>query len=228
MKRLTLAAVDRHVGVGDRTSREVEALVGLAPGSVQTIHNGVPDDPRVPEPRAQTAPSIGAVGRIEPQKGFDVLIRALGEVDDATLAIVGEGSERRALLDLARRTGVAERIRWRGWSDDARSYLASFDVFVLPSRFEGFPLVVLEALLARLAVVAADVGSVAEVVLDGETGLLVPPEDPGALAAAIRRLLADDDLRRGLAERGRQLVLERFTAARMSRAYESLYHELLR
>jgi glycosyltransferase involved in cell wall biosynthesis len=228
MKRLTLAAVDRHVGVGDRTSREVEALLGLAPGSVRTIHNGVPDDPRPPAPRTQAGPSIGAVGRVEPQKGFDLLIRALGEVDDATLVIVGEGSERRPLADLARRTGVAERIRWRGWSDDPRSYLGSFDVFALPSRFEGFPLVVLEALLARVAVVAADVGSVAEVVRDGETGLLVPPEDPAALAAAIRRLLADDALRQRLGAQGRQLVRERFTAVRMTRAYESLYDELLR
>jgi glycosyltransferase involved in cell wall biosynthesis len=228
MKRLTLPAVDRHVGVGDRTSREVEALVGLAPGSVHTIHNGVPDDPHPLAPRTCDGASIGAVGRIEPQKGFDLLIRALGDVDDATLVIIGDGSERRPLAELARRIGVAERIRWTGWSDDPRSYLGSFDVFALPSRFEGFPLVVLEALLARTAVVAADVGSVAEVVRDGETGLLVPPEDPAALAEAIRRLLAGAELRQRLGAQGRQLVLERFTAARMTHAYASLYEELLR
>jgi glycosyltransferase involved in cell wall biosynthesis len=119
-------------------------------------------------------------------------------------------------------------VLWEGWSDDPRSYLGTFDVVALPSRFEGFPLTVLEALLARSAVAATDVGSVAEAVHGDETGLLVPPEDPAALAAAIRRLLADPPLRRRLGEQGRRLVLDRFTAGQMARAYESLYAELLR
>jgi glycosyltransferase involved in cell wall biosynthesis len=87
--------------------------------------------------------------------------------------------------------------------------------------------VALEALLARSAVVASDVGSVAEAVRDGETGLLVPPEDPAALAGAIRSLLADEQLRRRLGEEGRRLVLDRFTDVHMARGFESLYDELL-
>jgi glycosyltransferase involved in cell wall biosynthesis len=226
-KRLTARGVDRHVGVGDRTSREVEALVGLAHGSVRTIHNGVPDESheRLPPPRL--GPLLGAVGRLEHQKGFDTLIRALAEIEGAGLMLIGDGNERATLERLARSVGVADRVIFAGWSDDARRYLSTFDVFALPSRFEGFPLALLEALLARSAVVAADVGSVSEVVLDGKTGLLVPPEDPVALAGAIGRLLADADLRRRLGEQGRQLVLDRFTAAHMTRAFESLYAELL-
>jgi glycosyltransferase involved in cell wall biosynthesis len=227
-KRLTARGVDRHVGVGERTSREVETIVGLSPGSVQTIHNGVPDDAYPAAPRLRPGPLIGAVGRVEPQKGFDILIRALREIVGATLVLVGDGRERGRLDELAHRVGVADRVVWTGWSEDPRSYLASFDVFALPSRFEGFPLVALEALLARAAVVATDVGSVAEAIRDGETGLLVPAEDPAALARAIRRLLADDDLRQRLGQQGRQLVLKRFTAANMTRAYQSLYQELLR
>jgi glycosyltransferase involved in cell wall biosynthesis len=228
MKRLTAHAVDRHVGVGETTSREVEALVGLSPGSVFTIHNGVPDDRLPVAPRPRPGPLVGAVGRLEPQKGFDILIRALQEVEGATLVVVGDGSERGRLEELARRIGVAERVVWVGWSDEPRSYLGSFDVFVLPSRFEGFPLALLESLLARSAVVATDVGSVAEAVRDNETGLLVPAEDSAAIAAAIRRLLADEELRRRLGQQGRRLVLERFTAAHMTRAYHSLYDELLK
>ena len=127
-----------------------------------------------------------------------MLVRALRDVDNATLVVVGDGSERERLRALARELGIEGRIVWQGWTEDARSYLPSFDLLVLPSRFEGFPLVVLEAQLAETAVVATDVGSVAEAVLDGETGLLVPPDDAEALTVAIRRLLDDADLRRRL------------------------------
>jgi glycosyltransferase involved in cell wall biosynthesis len=228
MKRLTSRGVDRHVGVGERTSREVEELFGLPAGSVVTIHNGVPDERRQPAPRTRPGPLIGSIGRLEAQKGYDILIRALVAIEDATLVLVGEGSERAALEQLASEVGVAERVVWVGWSEDARNYLGTFDVFAFPSRFEGFPLAVLEALLARAAVVATDVGSIGEAVRHGETGLLVPRDDAAALADAIRKLLTDEPLRRRLGEQGRRLVLERFTAEHMTSAFESLYEELLR
>jgi glycosyltransferase involved in cell wall biosynthesis len=225
-KRLTARAIDRHVGVGDRTSREIEKLVGLPPGSVSTIHNGVPDDDTGVAPKRQGPPMVGSIGRLEPQKGMDVLIRAFAEVEDANLLIVGDGSERGKLEELAREVGVSDRVRWIGWSDTPGRYLAGLDVFVLPSRNEGFPLAVLEALLAGVAVIASDVGSVAEAIRDGETGLLVSSEDRGALAAALRRLLADRAFGRQLGENGRRLVLDRFTADHMASAFESLYQEL--
>ena len=227
-KRLTSTVVTRHVGVGARTSREVETLLGLRAGSVQTIHNGVPDL-RVRTTRTVVpSPIVGTVARLEQQKGIDVLLHAFGEVEGATLVVVGDGSERDHLQALAARLGIDARVTWEGWSENARSYLPSFDVFVLPSRFEGFPLVVLEAQLAQTAVVATDVGSVPETVIDGETGLLVPADDPDALGAAIRRLVGDAELRRTLAERGRRLVLARYTAEHMTRAFRKLYDEVLR
>jgi glycosyltransferase involved in cell wall biosynthesis len=228
MKRLTSRAVDRHVGVGERTSREVEELVGLPPGTVLTIHNGVPAETSHSAPQSLRRPIIGSIGRLEPQKGYDLLIRALSTIEDATLVLVGDGSERAALEQLASKLGVAERVEWLGWRDDARTYLRAFDVFAFPSRFEGFPLAVLEALLARVAVVATDVGSIAEAVHHEATGLLVPRDDSDALADAIRKLLTDESLRRRLAEQGRRLVLERYTAEHMTHAFESLYEELLR
>lgn len=225
-KRLTARAVDRHVGVGKRTSREIERLVGLPRDSVRTIHNGVPDEPPIVSRATRPKPLLGSIGRLEPQKGMDVLIRALAEVDDATLLVVGDGSERARLEELADAVGVSERVEWMGWSDTPRGYLGMLDVFILPSRNEGFPLALLEALLAGTAVVASDVGSVAEVIQDGETGLLVPPEDDMALAVALRRLLTDPELGRRMGERGRQTVLDHFTADHMARAFESLYNEL--
>jgi glycosyltransferase involved in cell wall biosynthesis len=227
-KRLTSRRVDRHVGVGDRTSREVESLVGLPAGSVQTVHNGVPDVAVEPMPRLRPGAIVGAAGRLEPQKGFDVLLRALHDVDDATLVLIGDGSERKQLRSLARSLELDDRIVWMGWSADVRSYLPAFDVFVLPSRFEGFPLVVLEALLAETAVVATNVGSVPEAVRDEETGLLVPADDAAALAAAMRRLLGDADLRRSLGGRGRRLVLDRFTAQHMAHSFRAMYDEVVR
>jgi glycosyltransferase involved in cell wall biosynthesis len=226
-KRLTSRVVDSHVGVGVRTSRVIEELVGLRVGSVETIHNGVPDVVTDAAPRLTNGPIIGAIGRLAFQKGFDVLLRAMRELDEATAVIVGDGEERLPLQALARSLGVADRTIWAGWSDDVPSRVRSFDVFVLPSRFEGFPLAVLEALLAEKPVVAADVGSVAEAVVPGETGFLVPPDDPGALAAAIGQVLADADLRRRLGARGRSLVLSRFTASHMARSFRALYDRLL-
>ena len=107
-----------------------------------------------------------------------MLLRAFREVEDATLVLIGDGSEREQLRSLARGLELDGRIVWQEWSDDVRSYLPAFDVFVLPSRFEGFPLVVLEALLAETAVVATNVGSVPEAVRHEETGLLFRPTTP--------------------------------------------------
>jgi glycosyltransferase involved in cell wall biosynthesis len=220
--------VTRHVGVGERTSREVERLLGLPDGIVQTIHNGVPDEPFEASTKRLRGPVVGAVGRLEPQKGFDVLLRALREVPGASAVIVGDGEQRDELRALAERLGIQDRVDWIGWRDEPRSYLPGFDVFVLPSRFEGFPLALLEALLAQRAVVATNVGSVAEAVLPEQTGLLVPRDDPAALAAAIQRLLADDALRARFGAAGRELVQSRFTATHMARSFERLYAELVR
>jgi glycosyltransferase involved in cell wall biosynthesis len=226
-KRVTSRAVDAHVGVGVRTSRSVEELIGLRNGSVRTIHNGVPDIKVNAAPRRAAGPIVGAVGRLAFQKGFDVLLHAMRDIEAATLVIIGDGEERDQLESLATRLGVAERTIWAGWDDDVRPEVRSFDVFVLPSRFEGFPLVVLEALLAEKPVVATDVGSVGEAVIQGETGLLIPPEDPSALAAAIAQLFADQELGRRLGVQGRRLVLSRFTDSHMAQSFSHLYTELM-
>ena len=146
---------------------------------------------------------------------------------EATLVIVGGGSEQARLEELAREVGVAERLELVGWSDEPRRYLAGFDAFVLPSRQEGFPLAVVEAMLAGVPVVAADVGSVGEAVVDGETGLLAPAGDAQAFAERLRRLLAEPELARQLGENGRGRAQALFTAEAMARAFDALYREIL-
>jgi glycosyltransferase involved in cell wall biosynthesis len=227
LKLLTARVTSAHVGVGTRTSREIEALLRLKPGTVRTIHNGVPDA-GVPERAAdEDPPTVGFTGRLAPQKGLDVLIRAVAQVPGVRTVLVGQGEEEASLRQLADRLGVADRIEFRGWSHEPRRLLSSIDIFVLPSRFEGFPLAVLEAQLAELPVVAADVGSVREAVVPERTGMLVPPDDPASLAAALASLAADPRRRRTLGRAGREHVLAHFTADRMATEFERLYSELV-
>jgi glycosyltransferase involved in cell wall biosynthesis len=215
------------VAVGDRSAREIERLVGLRPGSVRTIRNGVPElRPAPPPPGAQARPVVGSVGRLDAEKGYETLLRALPGLS-ATAVLVGDGPDRGRLERLAAELGVAEQFVVAGWTDDPRRHLASFTVFCLPSRSESFPLTIVEAMLAGLAVVSTDVGSVAEAVRDGQTGLLVPRDDPQALADALRRLLDDTPLRDSMGRRGRELALECFTAERMVASFEQLYEEML-
>jgi glycosyltransferase involved in cell wall biosynthesis len=227
LKRFTSRRLAAHVAVGERAAREIEAIVGLRRGSVRTIPNGVPDVELEPLPRPFPGPTVGSLGRLDRQKGFDVLLRALAELPEASLVLVGDGPERPALEKQAAATGLTERVLFAGWQEDPRRQLTTFDAFVLPSRFEGFPLSVVEAMLAGVPVVATDVGSVAESVREGETGLLVPPEDPHALAAALGRVLGSSELGGSLGRRGRELALERFTAGTMARSFEALYTEVL-
>jgi glycosyltransferase involved in cell wall biosynthesis len=227
LKRFTSRRLAAHVAVGHRVARDVESFVGLPEGSVQAIHNGVPDLELEPTTRNGDRLVVGSVGRLDRQKGLDVLLRALVDVPEARLVLVGDGDERGSLESLTAELGLSERVRFAGWSDDPRRALASFDVFVLPSRFEGFPLAIVEAMLARLPVVATDVGSVREAVVDGDTGLLVPPEDPEALAMALRALLNDAERRAVFGARGRERALV-FSPAAMARAYERVYQEILR
>lgn len=226
LTKLTARLLAAHVAVGKRAARDVASFTGVAPGSVTTIRNGVPDVNLEPLPRSPGM-VVGSLGRLEPQKAYDVLVRALQELPGATAVVVGEGSERSRLEELARSVGVDGRLELPGWGDDARHRLTTFDVFVLPSRWEGLPLVVLEAMLAGLPVVASDVGSVSEAVVDGATGLLVPPGDAPALAAALGRLLDDADLRKAMGERGRARAIELFGADAMAAQYEALYARVL-
>jgi glycosyltransferase involved in cell wall biosynthesis len=228
LKRLTARRLAAHVAVGERTARSIEALFGLRPQSIRVIHNAVPDRPLRERQRSRSGSVVGSVGRLDRQKGHDLLVRALPHLPGVAVVVVGDGPERVPLEDLATELGVVDRFVVTGWQEDAQDYLTTFDVFALPSRFEGFPLALLEAMLARLPVVAADVGSVAEAVLDGETGLLVAAEDVEALTSAIAALLDDNSRREKLGSAARAHVLANFSPAGAARAFEALYEEILR
>lgn len=210
-------------------------VLRLHAGRVRVIPFGIrPDEAGAPDPatvRAFRARHGGrvvlAVGRLVYYKGFDYLVRAMASVD-GHLVIVGDGPMRGELARLAAEQGVADRVTLAGRVDDAASHYAAADVFVLPAvaRSEAFGLVQLEAMAAGLPVVNTRIPSgVPFVSRDGETGLTVPPRDPGALAAALTRLLDDAELRVRLGAAARQRVLTEFSAGRMARDTLALYRE---
>jgi len=140
--------------------------------------------------------------------------------------VIGEGAARPELERLARELGVVDRVELPGWTERPSEVLPGFDVFCLPSRSEGFPLSIVEAMLAELPVLATRVGSVAELVVDGETGLVVERDDVDGLAAALGRL-HDDGLRERFGAAGRTRARERYTVEHMARAYEELWARVL-
>jgi glycosyltransferase involved in cell wall biosynthesis len=163
LKRVTSRHLAAHVAVGERAARDIEAMASLPARSVGTVRNGVRAPASLRGPATGPGPPvIGTIARLGEQKGLDDLLRAAAQLPDARVVVVGDGPLRAKLSELADALGVVDRVTWAGWVDDPASLLATFDVFVLPSRFEGLPLVILEAMLAGVPVVATDVGSVAE------------------------------------------------------------------
>jgi glycosyltransferase involved in cell wall biosynthesis len=200
---------------------------------VEVVHNGV----AVPAARGARhrweSAVVGEVARLCAVKGQRELIEALAHVPDARVVLVGSDLERggayeRELERHAERLGVRDRVIFAGRRSDAVDVIGALDVLALPSWTEGLPLVVLEAMARRRAVVATPVGGTPELVVDGETGLLVPPRDPHALADALRRLLADADLRRRLGDAGYARVRDHFSADTMTRRILAIYDDVLR
>ena len=222
LKGISSRFLAAHVAVGSELAAYVESLPLVRDGSVRVQFPAVPDDD-VPAASLQMArPIVGTVARLVRGKRVDVLLRAVADLD-ASVVVIGDGAELEALRATAEQLGLGDRASFLGWRDDARALVAAFDVFALPTEAEGLPVTVLEAMRAGIAVVATDVGSVRDAIDDGETGMLVPAGDTGALRAALERLLADPDARRRLGERARAAASSRFSASAAARWYEQLY-----
>jgi len=199
--RMIAVRLDAHVAVGEAGARRVEDFYALGRGSVRSIGNLVPDSGERPVAEHEGF-VVGAVGRLDGMKDHALLVRAAARAG-ARVVVVGEGGRREGLLRLAASLEVP--LELPGWTDDPWRPLAAADVVVLPSRSEGWPLSLVEAMLAGRPVVATRVGSVPEIVRDGETGLLVDSGDIRALAEALSTL-RDDPGRRarlGAAARAR-------------------------
>ncbi len=210
---------------------------GITPNKIRTIYPGIdlqefaqPGSVEEPNPLAalpENAVVVGAVGRLERQKGLNVLLRAFPSLlkthPDAWLVIVGDGPERPALEALAAEFGLSERVVFAGFRRNVAALLRRFAVLAMPSRFEGLPVVPMEAYMAGVPVVATAVYGTPEVVRDNVTGLLVPPEEPDRLATALADLLDDLPKRQAMADAGKRLVRERFSLEAMLDATDSCY-----
>ena len=157
-----------------------------------------------PDVAALGRPLLLGLGRLHTDKGFDTLIRAMGRLPGAHLAIAGEGPERHRLATLAARERVADRVHFLGWRRDAGALLRAADVFVCSSRVEPLGNMVIEAWSAGCPVVAVAADGPGELMRDGDSGVLVSPEDPAALADAIAGILHDRDRAKSLAAAGRR------------------------
>lgn len=170
---------------------------------------------------------IGFVGRLSGQKGISPLLAAMETIarehPTAHLVIAGTGSLEDKVRRAATQKNLAGRVHPLGFRKDVPELMKAFDLLLVPSIWEGFGLVLIEAMAAGTACVASDVSSIPEIIEHEANGLLVPPNDPAALAAAAGRLIADSSLRNRLAAQGRADVLEKFTIDRMLGNYEDLF-----
>jgi len=218
LERTVARMADHVIAITDALAHFTVERVGIPARNVVTVHYGLDG---LPEPWGSNAPDgvpgdarvLLSVSRLTEQKGIDVAVRALPSLPaDLVLVVLGEGPERNALESLARQLGVADRVFLPGRVPDVAAWLRGAEAYVQPARWEGFGLAVLEAMLAGLPIAASNVSSLPELVVDGSTGLLVPPDDPAALALAIRQLLEHPEL--GAAARER--ALGEFSVARMT------------
>lgn len=174
---------------------------------------------------------IGNVARLSREKGHNILLEAfsivLKEVSNARLVLVGDGPLRKNLEDKAKELGIINKINFLGFRHDINELLKIFDVFVLPSITEGISLALLEAMSAGLPIVATNVGGNPEIVIDGQTGLLVPPNDPYSMSKAILKVMDDKNFAKQMGLAGKALAQKQFSIEAMVSQYEQLYQNIL-
>ncbi|MBU0512919.1 MAG: glycosyltransferase [Chloroflexi bacterium] len=230
--------VTRYVTTCEAVSHILETREGISDQQIETISNGILEpERRIPptRPKDWLAPegyvSVVCVGRLSPEKGQDLLLQALAKLKKQNMQVytvfIGDGPQRDQLSTDVVRLDLQNRVSFLGIRSDVYDWLFNADIFVLPSDWEGVSLAILEAMAASLPVVATAVGGTPEVVLDGVTGLLVPPRDPDALAKAILRLLGDPGLRLRMGQAGRERVEKHFAISETVRKTEALYQKLL-
>ncbi len=239
---LVSARLDMIIAISDHIARFTIARGVWDSRRVRRVYHGleVPSDALVERRRSELRLQlglaaddflIGNVGRLDPQKGQRHLVRAipllLDRLPNAHLVIVGGGNLERSLRELAEELDISDRVHVLGARRDVPAVMQAIDLFAMPSIWEGFGIVLLEAMAAAKPIVASRVATIPEVVLDNETGVLVAPGDPVALADAIAALAADPPRAKRFGEAGRQRLEQSFSLEKMVGDTEVLYEELV-
>ncbi|MEW6269388.1 MAG: glycosyltransferase [Thermodesulfobacteriota bacterium] len=239
--RLLARSTDRIIANSEAVREYLLGRGGLAPDKVVTIYNGVdfdrfrtPCDPRARRRELGIGDDVvlaGCVARVEPAKDHATLLQALAligsRVPKLHLAIVGDGSEQARMQRMARELGIGDRVHFTGFRTDAAEWLQTVDISVLSSVKEGLSNTVLESMAAGKPVVATDVGGNAEVVVESETGFLVPPRRPAELGAALARLASSRELTATMGAAGRRRADGVFSVRSMVERTERLYLDLV-
>jgi glycosyltransferase involved in cell wall biosynthesis len=235
--RLMSRIPDRVFAVSEEVRQHCVEVDRIRPSMVETIYNGIDiadwDAASLPAKPA-AAPVIATVGNIRRVKGHDVFIKAAASVvaqfPQVTFNIAGGVLESDYFAELQKLIGdlnLTNHFHFVGGVANLREYLSTADIFVLPSRSEGFSNAIVEAMAASLPVVATNVGGNGEAVTDGVSGLIVPPDDPDALAAAITRLLSDPVKAREMGAAGKRMASEKFTTDAMMHQITLAYANVL-
>ena len=239
-----IAMAERFVAVSHANRTAQIRYMGLRPERIQAIQNGVDVADVAPDRSAaharltaalglaSRAKLVGGAGRLCEQKGFAALLSATPQLlrrePETHVVLIGDGPLRGELETQARRLGIAVRVHFLGFRDDVPALLAALDVLVMPSLFEGLPLVLLEALAAGCPVVAHAVDGIPEVLEDQRMGFLVSVGDVATLADRTARLLGEPALAQSMSLAARQTALKRLTAERMARQTAAVYDGVLR
>lgn len=224
---------DRTIAVSEAVAKHAIAL-GAPSERVRVVYNGVKPRRVTTIERAEArrrisgtlrvplnGPFIVSVGRLEHDKGLDLILRALLRVPDAMLVVLGDGRARWSLMQTAAGLGLRNRVAFLGWVDDPAPFFSAAAVSLMVSSAEGLPLTLLESLAHGCPIIATSVGGIPELFEDQVSGLLIDDGDEGALASAMARLLYDSDVRDRLAKEGSKTVATRCTVPGMVRAVRS-------
>jgi glycosyltransferase involved in cell wall biosynthesis len=232
----------RHIAVSGEGRQTRIQRERIDPRRIVLIPNGIPIPRRPHDPTTAArvrrefgiepdTPLLGSVGRMVAEKGYDVMLAALGRLrathPDLRWLVVGAGDCQAELARVASRSGVDGAVIWAGRRDDVAAILSALDIWVMSSVSEGLPVALLEAMAARLPIVATRVGGIPDAVRDGEQARLVPPADPESLAGAIADLLANPPEAIRLAHAARERAEREFGIKSVATRIEGLYREEL-
>jgi glycosyltransferase involved in cell wall biosynthesis len=241
LDRLTEHYVNRFIVVSDSLKYTLIRLRGIPSDKVIRIYNGIeleqyrpqnqPIDLRNEWGFSKDTPLIAAIGRMVWEKGLEYFLQSIPEimqhVPNTRVLLVGDGPLRKNLESLAKELNLEDKVTFTGFRSDIRYLLSNIDILVIPSIFEGFPMITLEAMAMRKPIVATRIDGITEQIVDGKEGLLVPPRNPKALAATVLKLIHDRNLTSQLAAAAREKVENSFSVEKMLAETKALYYSLL-